>query len=105
MYYDYFQKGKFVVQKTTQSFSLIAIDQAHKQNASNAIVKGDGGAVGLAENASALQRWMVSGTEMACIIEEFQASTDKVDTATDTRHHEESNPVQVSVCPGCSIFN
>ena len=33
---------------------------------------------------------------MACIIEEFQASTDKVGTATDTRHHEESNPVQVS---------
>ena len=71
--YDYFQKGK-VVQKTTRSFSAIAIDQAHKQN--NAIVKGDGGAVGLAENASALH-WMVSGPEMTRIIEEFQASTDK----------------------------
>ena len=33
---------------------------------------------------------------MSRIIEEFQASTDKVSTATDTRHHEESNPVQVS---------
>ena len=52
MYYDYFDKGKLVVQKTTQSFSAIAIDQAHKQN--NAIVKGDCGAVGLAESASAL---------------------------------------------------
>ena len=95
MYYDYFQKGKFVVQKTKRTFSAIAIDQTHKQN--NAIVKGDCGAVGLAENASALQRWMVSGPEVARIIEEFQASTDKVDTATDTRHHGESNPVQVSV--------
>ena len=92
--YDYFQKGKFVVQKTTRSFSAIAIDQAHEQN--NAVVKGDGGAVGLTENASALQRWMVSGPEMARIIEEFQASTDKVGKAADTRHHEESNPVQVS---------
>ena len=52
MYYDYFDKGKLVVQNTTQSFSAIAIDQAHKQN--NAIVKGDCGAVGLAESASAL---------------------------------------------------
>ena len=52
--------------------------------------------MGLTENASALQRWMVSGPVMAHIIEEFQASTDNIDTATDTRHHEESNPVQVS---------
>ena len=52
--------------------------------------------MGLTENASALQRWMVSGPEMAHIIEEFQASTDNIGTATDTRHHEESNPVQVS---------
>ena len=51
--------------------------------------------MGLAENASALH-WMVSGPEMTRIIEEFQASTDKVDRATDTRQHEESNPVQVS---------
>ena len=40
---------------------------------------------------------MVSGPEMACIIEEFQASTDKVGTATDSRYHEESNPVQVAL--------
>ena len=43
--------------------------------------------MGLAENASALQCWIVSGPEMARIIEELQASTDKVGTATDTRHH------------------
>ena len=40
--------------------------------------------------------WMVSGPEMALITEEFLASTDKAGMATDTRHHEESNPVQVS---------
>ena len=33
---------------------------------------------------------------MTRIIEEFQASTDKIDRATDTRQHEEPNPVQVS---------
>ena len=42
------------------------------------------------------QLWMVSGPEMARINEEFLASTDQVGMATDTRHHEESNPVQVS---------
>ena len=94
-YYDYFQRGKFVVQKTTRTFSAIAIDQAHKQN--NAIVKGNCGAVGLAENASALQHWMVSGPEMARIIEEFQASTDKVGTAIDTGNQEESTPVQITI--------
>ena len=52
--------------------------------------------MGLAENASALQCWMVSGPEMTHVIEEFQASTDKVGMATDTRGHEESNPVEVS---------
>lgn len=46
-------------------FSALAIDHAHEQN--NASVKGDGGAVGLTENPSALRRWMVSGPEMACL--------------------------------------
>ena len=53
-------------------FSGIAINQAHKQN--NAYVKGD---VGLAENPAALQRWMVSGHEMARLIGEFEVSTKK----------------------------
>ena len=51
--------------------------------------------MGLTENASALC-WMESSPEMARTIEEFQAFTDKVGTATDSRHHEESNPAQVS---------
>ena len=58
--------------KTGRAFSAMAIDQAHEQN--NAAVKGDGGAVGLTENPAALQRWMVSGPEMARVIEEFTAS-------------------------------
>ena len=39
---------------SSKRFSAIAIDQAHEQN--HAIVKGDGGAVGLTENPSALRR-------------------------------------------------
>ena len=39
--------------KTLKRFSSIAIDQAHEQN--NAMVKGEGGAVGLTENPNALR--------------------------------------------------
>lgn len=56
-----FKKGLFTVNKTAKRFSAMAIDQAHEQN--NAMVKGDGGAVGLTENPNAAdgcyqaQRW------------------------------------------------
>ena len=45
------------------------IDQAHEQN--NAFAKGDGGAVGLTDNPSALRRWMIAGPEIARVIGEF----------------------------------
>ena len=61
--YREFNAGHFTVQKTERIFSSIPIDQAHEQN--NALVKGDGGAVGLTENPSALRRWMVAGPEVA----------------------------------------
>ncbi|KAJ8392755.1 hypothetical protein AAFF_G00072390 [Aldrovandia affinis] len=65
-----FREGHFTVQKTQRVFSSIPIDQAHEQN--NACIKGDGGAVGLTDNPSALRRWMVAGPEVARVIEEFQ---------------------------------
>ena len=49
-----FKKGHFAVHKTEWMFSAIAIDQAHEQN--NKVIKGDGGAVGLTDDASALRR-------------------------------------------------
>ena len=64
-----FNRGNFTVRKTTRNFSALAIDQAHEQN--NALVKGDGGAVGLTENPSALKRWMLCGPEMARLISQF----------------------------------
>ena len=90
--YDNFLKGYFTVQKTNHSFSKIAIDQAHEQN--NAVVKDDGGAVGLTESPAALQRWMVSGPEMARLVNEFEASIIRAETSVDIRHHEERSGVQ-----------
>ena len=55
-----FLDGKFVTQKTKKRFSALAHDQVHEQL--NAIVKGEGGAIGLTESDSQLRRWMVSGT-------------------------------------------
>ena len=58
-----FRDSLFVVHKTRNKFSGLARDQAHEQN--NALVKSDGGAVGLTENPGALRCWMVAGPDMS----------------------------------------
>ncbi len=63
------------MKNTTHSYSAIATNQTHEQT--NASVKGDGGAVGLTENPAALHRWKVSVPEMARLIGEFAACTEK----------------------------
>jgi len=90
--YQEFMKGHFTVQKTKHAFSKIAIDQAHEQN--NVVVKNDGGVIGLSEFPCALQRWMVSGPEMARLVNEFEASIDRSQAPVDIRHHEERPGVQ-----------
>ena len=67
-----FHSGEFTIKKTSREFSGLAIDKAHEQN--NAVVKGDGGAVGLTESPSALKRWMLCGPEMARLISKFETS-------------------------------
>ncbi len=77
-------------------FSSMAIDQAHEQH--NAIVKGDGGAVGLTQNPEALKRWMVAGPEMARVTAQFEASIHGVRKKMflETRHHQQTNGNQVT---------
>ena len=92
--YAEFLKGNFVVKKSKRAFSAVAIDQAHEQN--NASVKGDGGAVGLTENPAALRRWMVSGPEMARLIQE-ERCTDGICTRcaiTEPSHGRDGEPVR-----------
>jgi len=48
-----FESGKFVVHKSSRQFSGTAIDQAHEQ--ANAVIKGDGAAVGVTEDPAALR--------------------------------------------------
>ena len=90
-----FCSGRFTVQKTHNQFSAMAIDQAHEQN--NAIVKGDGGAIGLTQNPELLQRWMVAGPEVARIICEFESSLKQHhDFSEGTCHHEQNKATQTA---------
>ena len=73
--------GKFTVQKTTNTFSSIPLDQAHEQN--NELIKGDGGGIGITETPGALLRWMVAGPELARVVKEFE-STLKEDNTDQT---------------------
>ena len=85
------EKGNFVTQKTNKKFSGMAHDHVHEQL--NAIVKGDGGAIGLTENESALKRWMVAGPETARILTEYEDSHSIHNNTTDL-HHEQIPSVQ-----------
>ena len=50
----WFKSGYFVVRKSTRDYSPISDDQAHKQY--NAIVKGNGGIIGITQDQKALTR-------------------------------------------------
>jgi len=92
-----FQSGNFVVHKTSNKFSAMALDQSHEQN--NAMVKGCGGAIGLTDNPGALQRWMVAGPEISRITTEFEEQAMKQhDSTGDTghRHHDQQPGVQAA---------
>ncbi|RUM46947.1 MAG: hypothetical protein DSY80_01375, partial [Desulfocapsa sp.] len=82
-----FLDGHFVARKTSRKFSGIALDQAHEQL--NDLIKGDGGAVGLTENPSALRRWVLAGPEVARVINEFDVSFHHFNKLEDRRNHEQ----------------
>lgn len=89
--YQEFEKGNFAIRKTESKFSNIAIDQAHEKN--NAIVKGDGRAIGLTEDPAALRRWMVAEPEISRLIDEFTGLCGNVNEKRE-KHHEESHAAQ-----------
>ena len=71
-----FKDGKFTVQKTLHAFSAIPLDQAHEQN--KELVKGEGGAISLTENPSALLRWMVAGPEVHVLLKNFSRDASRM---------------------------
>ena len=70
-----FSAGKFVIQKTGNNFSGLAFDHGHEQV--NAVIKGDGGAVGLTEDEDALRRWMLAMPEVIEILADYTSESDR----------------------------
>ena len=89
-----FHKGNFVIHKSRREFSALAIDQAHEQN--NAVIKGDGGAIGLTEDPAALRRWMVAGPEVSRLVAGYEAMSGMKDATNNSRHHEQTLSAQKS---------
>ena len=54
------------------------------------MVKGDGGAVGLTENPSALRRWMIARPEVARMVQEFENSA----SVDNCNNHEQTPAIQ-----------
>ncbi len=79
-----FHDGKFVVHKSNREFSAMDIDQAHEQ--ANAVIKGDGGAIGVTEDPSALRRWMVAGPEVSYLVAQYESQSEAKD-ATERNFH------------------
>lgn len=86
-----FLKGHFVTQKTYHKFSMMAHDQIHEQL--NAIVKGDGGVIGITENESALRCWMIAGPETARVKSELSTKYFSRLKRSDC-HHEQIPSIQ-----------
>ena len=88
-----FQRGAFVVHKSSRDFSAIAIDQAHEQV--NAVIKADGGAIGVTEDPSALRRWMIAGPEVSQLVAQYEIASEAKETVVHTNHHEHTKVQQV----------
>ena len=86
--------GNFVVRKTINPFSTIALDQAHEQI--NLIIKGVGGAVGLLSKDmdSALTRWKVAGPEVGRLLEEYEGLFNITSNENKGKHHEDYTEFQ-----------
>jgi len=87
-----FRNGNFVVHKSCREFSALAIDQAHEQ--ANAVIKGDGGAIGVTEDPSALRRWMVAGPEVSHLVAKYEVLSGTKDATRSTAHHERTVSAQ-----------
>ena len=70
--YEEFLAGNFVFQKSNNSFSAMALDQAHEQN--NAVIKGAGGVIGLLtpDMEPALRRWEIAAPDVGRLIAEYE---------------------------------
>ena len=75
-----------------REFSASAIDQAHEQ--ANAVIKGDGDAIGITKDPSSLRRWMVAGPEVSRIVAMYEQVANAKNANDQFKHHEQTKQVQ-----------
>ena len=78
---------------------MIGLVHAHEQM--NALVKGDGGAIGLTEDPGALRHWMVAGQQLAMMIEKYQNS---IENSQKVKHHSAHGPLPTTCVPSSLLF-
>lgn len=80
--YEEFVAGNFTVNKSGRKFSNIAADHAHEQL--NALIKGEGGVIGLTEKDAAQCRWAVAAPEVVRMLQEFECKSFAKSSSTST---------------------
>lgn len=83
-----FCRGAFVTKRSTHRFSTIAHDQVHEQL--NAVIKGDGGFIGITESPETLNCWDFAPPELTRILSEV----DSKPTNGNGNHHDETASTQ-----------
>jgi hypothetical protein len=84
--YDVFRKGHVTNRKTHCASSATSDDHLHEQN--KKMIKGDGEAIGILVNESALLKRMVGGPEISQMVQEFEVTANnKATTNNDIQHH------------------
>ena len=89
--YEEFIKRKLTVQKTKIKFSKRTLDHNHEQI--NAKIKGVRGAICLTENKRYLQRWLICGSKISCILDEIKG-TRNITSNVVPEHHKSTISAQ-----------
>ena len=83
-----FAEGKFLITKSSSRFSVMALDQNHKQ--CNAVVKGKRGVTDLFLKDEALMRWLIAQSIIVDLLKDFHKEIGFSEDKFDWLHHEES---------------
>ena len=95
-FFKEFSRGKFTVNKTGRLFSSMGEDQAHEQH--NKIIKDDGGAVGLFDNAHAVAEWAVAGPAISKLLETEDINRTRT-------HHEDTKQFESKFIKDCTALH
>ena len=91
---EFHANGNFVVARTNNDFSSMALDQRRKQL--NKDIKGDGGMAGLTEDEENFRHWAICSPEIARAVAEFEERTVLQQKQHGSfHHHEDSNSFQI----------